>query len=225
MCKVYGYIRVSTTKQKDNGHSLDAQQEKIKAYCTMRGFDLAGVFVDPGQSGSKPLASRPDGGTCLVAALRKGDHVIVTRLDRAFRNVVDCRSTVDEWDRKGIALHLIDLGGISIDTKTSAGRLFITMLSGFAEMERDLASDRTKAVSTHLRATGRVFSKPPYGYGVEGDRLVPNASEQKVIQRMKTLRAEGLSFKRIADRLAAEGVPTKNGGKWHQFTISKVLSS
>lgn len=223
--RAFGYIRVSTSKQKENGHSLEAQQEKIQAYCTMKGFDVAGLFVDPGQSGSKPLAERPEGGAQLVARLRKGDHVIVTKLDRAFRNAVDCLTTVDEWERKGITLHLLDMGGISIDTKTPAGKMFLTMMAGFAEMERALASERTQAVSNHLKAAGKVYSAPPFGYDRAGDHLVENPREQAIIARIRSLRAEGLSFKRIADQLTADSVPTKQGGAWHQYTISKILSA
>jgi site-specific DNA recombinase len=222
MTRAYGYIRVSTGKQASEGHSMGAQREKIEAYCKMKGMELAGVYVDPGQSGSKQLDERTEGGK-LVSSLTKGDHVVVTKLDRAFRSAADCLVTVEKWDKAGIGLHLLDMGGISIDTKTPAGKMFLTMMAGFAEMERALASERTKVISDHLKASGRVYSQAPYGYVAVDGKLVAEPAEQQVITRMKKLRTKGLSYASIAKKLADDEIATKNGGRWRAFTIQKVL--
>ncbi|MGO9121170.1 MAG: recombinase family protein, partial [Desulfomonilaceae bacterium] len=68
--KAIGYCRVSSQEQVD-GTSLKSQEEQIRAYCTMKGIDLAGVLVDAAVSGGKPLADRPAGGK-VVAALMTG---------------------------------------------------------------------------------------------------------------------------------------------------------
>ena len=59
--KAVGYCRVSSQDQID-GTSLTAQENQIKAYAALKGFDLDGLFIDPGVSGSRPLATRPEGG-------------------------------------------------------------------------------------------------------------------------------------------------------------------
>src|SRR5262245_4570794 len=62
-----GYIRVSSEEQAESGLGLEAQRQRIAAYCTMKGLHLAEVFEDPGISAGKPLASRPAGSRLLTA--------------------------------------------------------------------------------------------------------------------------------------------------------------
>ena len=64
-----------------------------------------------------------------------GDHYAVqTKLDRLFRNCQDCLQVTALWDRLGISLHLIDLGGQAIDTSSAMGRFFLTVMGGAAEI-------------------------------------------------------------------------------------------
>ena len=65
------------------------------------------------------------------------------KLDRLFRDAADCLNVTKHWDKRNIALHLIDVGGQTIDTSSSMGRFFLTMMAGVAEMERNLIRDRT----------------------------------------------------------------------------------
>jgi len=99
----------------------------------MRLVDVIGE--DNGTSAGKPLGTR-QGGQKLLKAIKtkKAQHVVILKLDRAFRNAADCLSTVEQWDRKGITLHIVDLGGNSIDTTSAAGRFMLTVLAGAAEM-------------------------------------------------------------------------------------------
>jgi putative DNA-invertase from lambdoid prophage Rac len=84
----YGYARVSTVMQVDEGESLDVQQRTISGYALMHGMKLDRVFVERGVSGSKPLFERPQGGA-LLAAIKPGDVVITPKLDRMFRSALD----------------------------------------------------------------------------------------------------------------------------------------
>ena len=122
MMRAIGYIRCSTHEQADSGLGLDAQAERIRAYAALKGLDID-IITDAGESGGKPLASRA-GGQRLLAAVREGKAkaIVLLKLDRGFRNAVDCLATVEQWERKGIALHIVDLGGNAIDTTTAAGR-------------------------------------------------------------------------------------------------------
>ncbi len=85
---VYGYARVSTSRQAEDGESLDVQQRTITGYAMMQGLGLDRVFIERGVSGSKPLADRPEG-AALLAALRPGDAVVTAKLDRMFRSALD----------------------------------------------------------------------------------------------------------------------------------------
>ena len=114
------YLRCSTQEQVTSGLGLESQRERIKAYAAMKGLELGRIIVDEGVSAGKPLASRP-GGALLLSALagRRASAVVVLKLDRAFRNAADCLATVEKWARTGTALHIVDLGGNSIDSTTS----------------------------------------------------------------------------------------------------------
>src|SRR5260370_39156348 len=102
------YIRVSSEEQTDSGLGLEAQRQRIAAYCTMKGLHLAGVFEDPAISAGKPLASRPAGSRLLAAAKKGKVVVVVAKLDRLFRSVADAANVIADFDPKGI-----DLGSIS----------------------------------------------------------------------------------------------------------------
>lgn len=161
-----------------------------------------------------------------MAALQgkhKAAHVVVVKLDRLFRNASDCLTTVDQWEATGVALHLLDLGGQSMNTKTAMGRMMLVMAAGFAEMERNLIKERTGMALAHKKARREVYSPTPFGYVREGDMLVESVSEGNALTRMESWRAEGMSYERIAERLNAEGVPTKRGGKWHGCTVRYIL--
>ena len=75
------YIRVSSEEQADSGLGLEAQRQRIAAYCTMKGLHLAEEFEDAGISAGKPLASRP-AGSKLLAAAKKGKAVSLAAATR-----------------------------------------------------------------------------------------------------------------------------------------------
>ncbi len=120
MRKIAGYVRVSTEEQSREGISLDAQRARIEAYCAMRGLELVELVDDPGVSASKPLRARA-GGQRLLDLLRRRriTGIVAFKLDRLFRNCADCLGNVEVWDRAGVGLHLLDLGGSAIDTSSA----------------------------------------------------------------------------------------------------------
>ena len=122
-----GYVRVSTQEQATTGVSLDAQEARIRAYATMRGLDLVAVVVDAGVSGAKALEERA-GGAAILEALHRGTvaHIVALKLDRLFRDAEDALHHTKAWDKAGVSLHLLDLGGASLDTSSAMGRMFLT---------------------------------------------------------------------------------------------------
>src|SRR3954466_11099781 len=103
--RVYGYARVSTAEQADEGSSLDSQRQQIMGYCMMKGWQVADFFVEAGVSGSIPLAERPEG-LRLLQSLRTGDVIVTAKLDRAFRSAADA---LEQLKEDKIALHMLDL--------------------------------------------------------------------------------------------------------------------
>jgi putative DNA-invertase from lambdoid prophage Rac len=98
---IYGYCRVSTLKQAEEGESLDVQRRQIEGYAHMHGLTLAEVLVEGGVSGSVPVEERPIGGA-LLARLQKGDIVIAAKLDRLFRSALDALKVVESLKGRGV---------------------------------------------------------------------------------------------------------------------------
>ncbi|MBM3268907.1 MAG: recombinase family protein [Candidatus Sericytochromatia bacterium] len=222
--KAIGYIRVSTEEQAEEGISLDAQRTALAAYCLMRGLELIEIVADPGVSAGKPLTDRAGGRRVLEAVARdEVGAVVALKLDRLFRDCVDCLTVTAGWDKAAVALHLIDLGGQAIDTSTAMGRFFLTVMAGAAEMERNLIRERTRTAMAELKRQGQAVSRPGYGQRIEAGRLVNDEAEAAVIARARELRGAGLTLQGIADTLTAEGVPTKRGGTWAPATVAGIL--
>jgi putative DNA-invertase from lambdoid prophage Rac len=78
--RITAYLRVSTSEQAANGDSLATRRQQIAGYAMMRGWEVAGFFIDGGVSGSVPLAERPEGKR-LLATVAKGDVIVTSRLD------------------------------------------------------------------------------------------------------------------------------------------------
>jgi DNA invertase Pin-like site-specific DNA recombinase len=223
MSRAIGYIRVSSEEQSREGVSLDAQESRIRAYAVMRGLTLDAIYREEGVSAKVPLRKRPEGFKA-VEVLKRRQHIIAVKLDRLFRNAADALQQTQDWDKAGVSLHVIDMAGSAVDTRSAVGRMFFTLTAAFAEMERNLTSERTKSALAHKKATGRVYTRiVPFGYDREGDLLTANASEMAVVRQIQELKTQGMSLRRIAAVLNGEHVKTKQHGKWHLVTVQKVL--
>ena len=205
------YVRVSTQDQAREGCSLDAQEERVRAYCTAAGLDLVALVREEGVSGGKSLSVRP-GGQEVLSLIESGQaaHVVSLKLDRLFRDAADCLNQTRAWDKTGVALHLVDMGGQAINTGSAMGRMFLTMAAGFAELERNLISERTTAALSYLKGQGVQLGAPAL-------------ADSPTIERCRALRSEGYSLRQIASTLEAEGRKTLRGGKWGPETVRKVL--
>jgi site-specific DNA recombinase len=219
------YLRVSTQEQAQEGASLAAQEERIRAYCTMSRLNLVQVFREEGVSASKPLEDRPVG-RGLVERLRsrQATHLVAMKLDRLFRDAVDCLTVTREWDAIGVTLHLVDMGGQCLNTGSAMGRMFLTMAAGFAELERNLTAERTSQAMAQRKAEGRHVGAPALGYQMVDGQLLPKEEETATVARVVELRQESLSLREIAAALEQEGYATKRGGKWAPSAVHKILA-
>lgn len=141
-----GYTRVST-----NTHDLTAQLDALAA----AGVDPEVIYVDHGFTGTK--RERPGLGKAL-AACRKGDTLVVTKLDRLARSLSDARDIADELTRKGVALNL---GGSIYDPHDPVGKLLFNVLGMVAEFEADLIRARTREGMALAKAKGRLRGEQP----------------------------------------------------------------
>jgi DNA invertase Pin-like site-specific DNA recombinase len=130
------YARVSTDKQ-----DIQNQLPAIRLYAARQGYEIYKEYIDESVSGTKE--SRPAFDELLKDMRQnKFSIIIVTKLDRIGRSLKHILSLFDEFNRKGIGFVALDQ---NIDTGNAAGRLQMQILGAFAEFERNLISDRTKA--------------------------------------------------------------------------------
>ncbi len=218
------YVRVSTQEQALEGVSLAAQEERIKAYCSLAGLTLAEVVKEAGVSAGIPLADRPGGQTVLEAVKTKRvQHIIALKLDRLFRDAIDALTMTRDWDKTGISLHLVDMGGQALNTSSAMGRFFLSMMASFAELEKNLIGERTTMAMQHKKAMRQVYSPTPFGFERVGNDLRINEQEIAIILQVKVWRESGWSLGKIAKELNQRGVPTKQGKRWYASTIRYLL--
>ena len=218
--KAVGYTRVSTDKQADHGVSLEAQVEKIRAMAVVQGAELLDVITD---AESAKSLDRP-GMTRLLAMVDRGEvqTVIITKLDRITRSVVDLGTLLERFKKHDVSLVSM---AESLDTGSAAGRLVMNIMASVSQWEREAIAERTATALQFKRKHHRVFNHTPYGFSRDGDALVLCAEEQVTIGRVKAWRATGWTLQRIADVLNEDGVPTKHGCQWLPKTVSNVVSS
>lgn len=150
--RAYGYTRVSSEKQAQDGDSLDMQKRVIEAICIAEGYDLAGIFAEPGISGSVPFAGRGQG-AALLDVVEHGDIIVCLKLDRAFRDTHDALGTLKALKARGVGLFIKDMGGDITGSDVSA--LMFTLLSAVATFERGRIAERVRESKRYLRTQGR----------------------------------------------------------------------
>jgi DNA invertase Pin-like site-specific DNA recombinase len=159
------------------------------------------MFIEAGVSGGKRLSIRPKGQE-LLTVLQAGDHVICTKLDRMFRSASDALNVADDCRKKGVHLHLLDIGGEV--TANGVGKLVFSVLAAVAEMERERIGERVRSVKETLRNagyfTGGHLAK---GYHKTRDgKIVIDGNWQACLKAMKKLRNDGMPYRQIAQRVS-----------------------
>lgn len=206
---VVAYRRVSTEEQADSGAGLAAQESAIRAECERRGLPLLAMHTDAGVSGKSLV--RP----ALTAALEdldagRGDVLMVAKLDRLTRSVHDATGLMMRSEKGGWGLVALDA---PVDTTTPAGRAMAQILSVFAELERRLIGERTKAALAVKRDQGVQLGRP-------------RTLSDKVVARIVRERRAGATWTTIAEGLNSDQVPTAQGGrKWYPATVRTVAMS
>jgi putative DNA-invertase from lambdoid prophage Rac len=149
MPRTFAYLRVTTTSQ-----TTDNQLQEIAA---------AGFKVEPRRVVTETISgnvatSQRRGFTRLLDRLETGDVLVVTKLDRLGRNVMDVGSTVAKLAELGVRVHCLALGGV--DLTSSTGKLTMNVLNAVAEFERDLLVERTQAGLSRAKAEGKTLGRP-----------------------------------------------------------------
>ena len=146
---VFGYGRVSTTEQTAENQRLEIE----RAGCQVEYW-----FADEGVSGKVSASQRPQF-AAMLAQMRKGETLIVTKLDRLGRDAQDVGATIKALAKRKIEVIVLQLG--KLDLASPAGKMMLTMLAAVAEMERDMLVERTQAGLARAKAQGKTLGRRP----------------------------------------------------------------
>jgi DNA invertase Pin-like site-specific DNA recombinase len=219
MTKTIGYIRVSTDKQADKGVSLEAQQEKLKAYATLYDLELVEIIVDAGES-AKSL-NRPGLTRALSMLGKEADALLVVKLDRLTRSVADLGKLLDSHFKTSSLLSVSE----QIDTRTAAGRLVLNVLASVSQWEREAIGERTSVAMRHKQSKGEyIGGKVPYGFRLVDGELIKHESEQRVMSAVKEFRKAGLSYRAIIQELEARGFKSRSGKTFSPMQVKRIAA-
>lgn len=192
-----------------SGLGLRAQKDAIRRECQRRGLDLIALHEDAGLS-AKTL-NRP----ALASALSEldsgqGSVLMVAKLDRLTRSVHDATGLMAKAEQSGWGLVALDA---PVDTTTPQGAAMAQVLAVFAELERRLIGERTKAALAVRKSQGVRLGRP---------RTLPI----EIRERILTMRNSGMTLGLIASELNNERVPTSQGGaSWWPATIRAIIQN
>ena len=169
MTRVALYIRVSTDEQVMHGLSLEAQKEALEKHAKDRGYSIVDIYADEGITARKQLSKRKELQRLLADVKKdKIDLILVTKLDRWFRNIKDYYTVQDILEAHNCNWRTIFE---NYDTSTAAGRLHINIMLSVNQDECDRTSERIKAVFKHKRENKEVCSgNVPYGYYIDENK-------------------------------------------------------
>jgi DNA invertase Pin-like site-specific DNA recombinase len=209
--RALGYCRVSTQEQGADGLSMAAQERAISVECERRGWTLARVHQDvasgKSRNGRHGLAAALD-----ALASGKADALVASKLDRIARSTLDFANIMERARREGWRLVILDP---ALDLDTPFGRAMANIIATFAELEREMISERTRVGLEEARRRGKRMGLP------DKHRIPP-----ETVERIGELRRQGLSYRAIAGRLTEEGIPTalakRSGGTWAAETVRQA---
>lgn len=203
--RAIGYVRVSTDEQGDSKLGLEAQAREIRDKAAYKKWELLDIRSDVASGAS--LKKRTElGRTLQDMKAGKADVLIVAKLDRLSRSVMDFASIMEMAQAEGWSLAVQDL---DVDTSTTNGKLIMNIMISLAQWEREVIGDRTRAALKAVKARGQKLGRKP---GVDDATL----------DLLHVLRRTGMSYQKIADTLNSEGIAGGQGGKWHATTVRRL---
>ena len=208
------YIRVSHTESL-NGTSLETQERRCKAFAELHNFSIDKVYTEV-VSGGVEFRKRPVFQKVL-SELKGNSKLVVSRLDRLSRKVIDTLKLVDDFKRERKEICITDIGNIH---KDGVSKVFVTILASLAEIERENISQRVLASKKIAKDERRYLGGySEFGYKVEDKKLVPDDKEFTVLQSMVNLRKSGLGYRKISDE-----IKNKFGKRIYYPQVHKILN-
>ncbi len=219
MTAVALYTRVSTEDQAKEGFSLDAQRERLLAYCKARGWDVAETYVDDGHSGrnvKRPAYQR------MMQEKEKWDALLVIKMDRIHRNArnfMEMMDNLQKWGKDFVS------ATESLDTSTAMGRFVMDIIQRIAQLESEQIGERVyMGMSQKAKNGDGILGSPiPYGYVLGDGRYSIVESEADVIREIFRRYCDGDSLHDLRRFLKRKGTMTRSGKEWSKMSLAHIL--
>lgn len=219
--KAYAYLRVSTLQQVD-GNSLEGQEAEIRRYCEYQNIDIIGVYTDGGKSG-KSIAGRPEFQRMLrdVEEKREVRYIVAWKMSRFGRNACDSLNALKLLQKNKVNLITVE---DHIDTSNQMGRLFFTLMSALAEMERENIREQTANGKKYNALAGNWNGgQAPYGYTLENGRLVINEEEADIVRKIYAwfMESEDAGYSTVTAKLNEAGIKPRQKLRLDRKTMER----
>lgn len=175
---VFAYLRVSTSDQTTEQQLSQIQQAGYQ-------IDRDRIYVEQGVSGKVPAMQREEFSK-LSSRLHQGDSLVVSKLDRLGRDILDVIHTVRTLADRGVTLDVLGLGKLDGSPQST---LTLNMLAAISQFEREMISERTKAKLQQLKAEGKKLGRPT------------KTNDKDLKAKAQQLREEGMSWRKSASEL------------------------
>ena len=226
------YLRYSPKpKKKDDpgeaSESITTQRDQINQWIQDRRMPQVDEWlIDEETSARKTPLGKREAGAKLLKAVRQGERdVVVARLDRIFRNVIDGLTVLEDWKKKGVILHTTN--GVSVDVSTASGWICACVLLANAEFEPKMTAERTSVSKLSQQKRGKkVSSQPPYGQRLDGGQIIDDPAEQEAIEEIVGWKQKNPEWgpRRLARMADEHNLPCR-GKRWHHTSIQRLLRS
>lgn len=216
------YIRVSTLDQAREGYSLEAQEKTLRKWCDDRKYEVFDLYADRGISG-KDIEHRPDMNRLLKDAKeRKFDIVLFWALSRFTRSVSDLYSTMEKFQKWNVGMISYTE---SFNTSTPMGRAMIGIVGVFAQLERELTSERVSAAMAERASQGKRTCSEILGYDLDGkDSFKINEEEAKYVRFCFKEYLLRKNLSEVAYEANKQGFRGKRGKIPTAWTIQVILN-
>tara|TARA_Y100000004_G_C8936618_1_gene422390 strand:- start:931 stop:1665 length:735 start_codon:yes stop_codon:yes gene_type:complete len=212
--------RCSTMKQKN---SLDTQMDLVSNYCSLHNITLDKIILEDGVSGK---SKNRDGLGELMELVKqnKVENVICLSLSRFGRSFIDNYKHIEVMKK-----HKTNFISLKENINMNDGGMssfLLNIFSSIYELEISNLKTRTSDTLQYRKRCKKVYSgSVMYGYDRDGDSLVENKYEQKVLRKIYRLREQGNSYQKISDFLNRNNHPTKHNKKWNRNGVYSLLQT
>lgn len=212
------YCRVSTQDQAREGFSLEEQEERLRALCKYKGYEVVDIYIDAGISAKD--TNRPEFQRMLNdVKTKKINRIVALKLDRCTRSIMDLEHLVNYLEENDCSL---ECAYEEINTSNANGRFFVRMLTILAQLEIERTSERTMIGLEGAIKAKHYPAKAPLGYKKVNKLLEIDEDTAPIIKRIFEEYISGMSANQIAKTFSDERILNKS---WGSTTIDTILNN